>query len=221
MRIYTDSPDIDERYIRQSLENEKAAGRIAPHVGFKVLTRHSAREYARSFEIQLEAYERDNGRRAGNSGSYGAMSPEYDGYAATFDEWGWLLNALYEMDEYLVVGSPAHPVYDGRTSFDEKTGYTYNYSEMLRILQYEEEEGWQDSDPYPYVVGRGGLAGRYGANRCSMYSGRLTYYSTSETDKAVEAYYAGKRQGNNYVKYLPRSRDAYEKFARTTEGALI
>lgn len=221
MRIYTNSRVIDEQVIHNALESEKKAGRIAPHVIFKTLSSHRSNRFDRAFEIQLEALERDNGRRAGNSGSYGAMRPEYDGYAATFDEWGWLLNALYEMDPYLVVGSPKSPIYRNREDFDEKTGLTYNYSEMLSMLRYEEEEGWEDADPYPFVLGRGSMRGRYGAGRHSEFSGRFRYYSQAEKDNAVEAYYAGKRQGNNYVKFLPRSLNAYEKFCHTTEGALI
>ena len=103
-----------------ALQAEKMAGRIDAGVNFMTMTRHGSRTHANGFEIQLHANTRNNGRRAGNTGSYGAMDAG-DGYAATFDEWGWLIAALYAIDPDMVVGSPRTPVYAHAANFHHKT----------------------------------------------------------------------------------------------------
>lgn len=164
MRIHTDKI-LERATIVAALIEGKELGRIAEHVTFKRLTDHESRSHVVGWEIQLEASERDNGRRAGNSGSYGAMRPEVDGYAATFDEWGWLLAALFERDPGMVVGSPKHPTYANKADFDRKTALTYAPDALLGYLV---NAGY---DPYPIVVGkaartkRGYFVGRRGASR--------------------------------------------------------
>lgn len=164
MRIHTDKI-LERTTIVAALNEGKELGRIAEHVTFKRLTDHASRSRVVGWEIQLEASERDNGRRAGNSGSYGAMRPEVDGYAATFDEWGWLLAALFEIDPHMIVGTPKHPVYNGKADFDRKTALTYAPDALLGYLV---NAGY---DPYPIVVGkaartkRGYFVGRRGASR--------------------------------------------------------
>jgi len=162
MRIHTDKIAYTQT-IRNALAGQKELGRIASHVTLKTLNHHRSRSHQFAFEIQLEAYVRDNGRRAGNSGSYGAMQPEYDGYAATYDEWGWLLAALYQLDSMMIVGSTRYAVYRNAIDFHTKTALTYNPDELLSILEDEE-------DPYPWVSGPGSkgqgfVIGRRGANR--------------------------------------------------------
>lgn len=169
MRIHSDVI-ADLAAIRLELRVEQLAGRIASHVSFKTLAAHASRSHARAFEIQLEAEERDNGRRAGNSGSYGAMRPEVDGYAATYDEWGWLLAALYRLDPGMVVGTPKNPTYRDAEHFHEHTAWTYD---PMRWLAYVLD--WptfaDERDPFPVVTGqaaktrRGYLEGRRGAGR--------------------------------------------------------
>jgi len=160
MRIHTNRWELYETPIREALKAEQAAGRIAGHVTFKQLTRHRSRSHMAAYEIQLEAGERDRGRRAGNSGSYGAMRPEHDGYAATFDEWGWLLAAIYEIDPDLVVGAPAQPIYAGRADFHARTGFTY-HPDLVAILA--DPAG----DPYPVKQGRD-LTGQRSRGRATV-----------------------------------------------------
>jgi len=162
MRIHSDI--ITTEHIIGALNEEKARGRIAPHVSFKTRAEHGSRVRARAYEIQLEAAARDNGRRAGNSGSYGAMRPEHDGFAATYDEWGWFIAALYRVDAKMIVGSPKNPVYRDRHDFDDRTGMSYA---PVLLIQAIESTG----DPYPITTGqaartkRGYVIGRQGANR--------------------------------------------------------
>lgn len=97
MRIhFTETHENPAAIAYAALTECQAAGTVAGHVGFKTLTEHHGGPgFAYALEIQLEALTRDRGRRAGNSGSYGAG----ENYAATYDEWGFFLAALYRMDE--------------------------------------------------------------------------------------------------------------------------
>lgn len=162
MRFHTNK--LTEDRVRQMLAQEQVLDRIASHVDFKILATHGSRTHKRAIEMQLEAGMRDRGRRAGNSGSYGAMRPEYDGYAATYDEWGWLIARMFEADPEMVAGSVKHPQYADREDFDEKTAWTYN---PLRLLQRLD----QGVDPFPFIWGKGArtkrgyLEGRAGAGR--------------------------------------------------------
>lgn len=141
------------------------AGTVARHVGFKRLTLHRGGPgYAYALEIQLDAQVRDRGRRQGNSGSYGAMG---DGtYAATYDEWGFFLAALYRHDE----GARAMPNFKRGTAqyldashFHEMTGRTYDPAYPAHVERY--------GDDYGYRSGRNQI-GRRGA-------GRMHYDSTN------------------------------------------
>lgn len=187
MRIHTNTI-ADPAVIRQALAQQKGLGRIASHVTFKTLAGHRSQSHAYAYEIQLEAAVRDNGRRAGNSGSYGAMRPEYDGYAATFDEWGWLLTALYAIDPHMVVGTVKYPVYADRADFDHATGLTYNPEALIQRIN---EDG---ADPYPIVTGRDGktvrgyMVGRRGANRSDNPRGYWAHVERPRTVAEVTAF---------------------------------
>lgn len=213
MRIHTDSTQITIPVIRGILQGQKDLGRIAPSVGFKILDEHKSKTHLQAFEIQLEAYAPGQGRRMGNSGSYGAGRD----YAATYDEWGWLLAGMYKLDAAMVCGATQHPAYADRASFHEITGETYSPESLVLVLSEDPED-----DPYPYVFGRGGL-GRYGYGRSdggSMF-GRPVYSGWyRDLDDAVDRWKAGKKQGNQQVKYLPRSIEEYRKFANPLNLAL-
>lgn len=183
MRIHTNLIGYTQQ-VRNALQTEREAGRVANHVSFKTLEQHRSRTHQFAFEVQLEADKRDNGRRAGNSGSYGAMRPESDGYAATYDEWGWLLAALYKLDPEMLVGSVKSPYYRNQGDFDEKTGLTYNPEDLIATI---EDMGY---DPFPIVTGqaaktkRGYLIGRRGANRASDV-GYRPYWPHKEMPRTV------------------------------------
>lgn len=163
MRIHTNGI-VREADIRDALRGQQALGRIAKHVTFKTLDEHRSTILGGAFEIQLEASERDCGRRVGNSGSYGAMRAEVDGYAATFDEWGWLLRSLFMLDPNMLVGSPKAPTYANAAAFHRKTAWTYAPETLIDALE-------SGDDPFPIVTGRaantkrGYMIGRRGANR--------------------------------------------------------
>lgn len=163
MRIHTDKI-FSELDIEKALRGQIAFGRIARHVSFKTLREHGSRTHRVAWEIQLQAEVRDNGRRTGNSGSYGAMQSEIDGYAATYDEWGWLLAALYRIDSSMVVGSPNMPLYADAVAFHRKTAWTYDPESLIDALE-------NGGDPFPYITGRaaktkrGYFLGRRGADR--------------------------------------------------------
>lgn len=161
MRIHFTKNHENPAAIAYAALNEcQAAGTVAEHVGFKTLTVHRGGPgFAYALEIQLEASERDRGRRAGNSGSYGAMNAAYDGYAATYDEWGFFLAALYRMDE----GARCAPnfkrnyaAYYDAADFHEKTGRTYDPAYPDYVERY--------GDDYGYRSGKN-LKGRRGAGR--------------------------------------------------------
>lgn len=160
MRIHTDKLTVTD--IQNALQSEKNAGRIARDVTFKTLTTHNSRDYAYSFEVQLEAYTKvdGDGRRYANSGSYGAATA----YTATHDEWGWLLSVLFAKDEYMRVGSKSYPIYRDDDDFHEKTGLSYHPGALRGNLTYPDVE--HGSDPYPFTTSRtAGQAGQKGKGR--------------------------------------------------------
>uniref|UniRef100_A0AAU8EG57 Uncharacterized protein n=1 Tax=Microbacterium phage Judebell TaxID=3230835 RepID=A0AAU8EG57_9CAUD len=162
MRIHTTIANVNDIY--DALRGQQALGRIAKHVSFKTLNEHRSSVMPHAYEIQLEAEVRDCGRRAGNSGSYGAMRPESDGYAATYDEWGWLLRSLFLLDPNMIVGSVKSPVYANAVAFHRKTAWTYAPELLIDALE-------NGDDPFPYITGRaaktkrGYFLGRRGADR--------------------------------------------------------
>lgn len=170
MRIhFTDTPHRPDPFeiASAALAECRQAGTIAEHVGFKVLNLHRGGPgFAYALEIQLEASKRDRGRRAGNSGSYGAMQAEYDGYAATYDEWGFFLAAMYRMDQGMRVApnfkQDTARYYDAE-DFHYKTGRTYDAT----YPDYVERHG----DIFPYISGRRQI-GRRGAGRVGADSSR-------------------------------------------------
>lgn len=170
MRIHFTDSTTDPMGIAVNALNEcKRAGTVAGHVGFKTLTVHRGGPgFAYALEIQLEGTARDRGRRMGNGGSYGAG----DNYAATYDEWGFFLAALYRMDE----GARCAPnfkrdtaLYYDAADFHEKTGRTYDPSYPDYVERY--------GDDYGYRSGRG-YKGRRGAGR--------VHYDSSATRWATE-----------------------------------
>lgn len=47
------------------------------------------------------------------------------GWAATFDEWGWFLAALFDADPTARCGTAKHPVYKDREDFHDRTHGVY------------------------------------------------------------------------------------------------
>lgn len=192
MRLHTDKLAIED--VRDAITREKAAGHIAAHVTFKTLSEHNSRDYARSFEVQLEAYTKvdGDGRRFANTGAYGAATA----YTATYDEWGWLLSALYAKDEYMRVGSKSYAIYRDDDDFHEKTGLSYHPGALRGNLTYPNAE--QGSDPYPFTVGRtAGQAGQKGRGRSTGDDLPGSVYREAVQNPGKLIY--------GYVRYAPRT----------------
>lgn len=183
----------------QAMAECQERGTIADHVSFDVLEVKARRGNGIALEVQLRAAQWDRGRRTRNSGTQGATrSSTYFGggnLAATFDEWGFFLAALYRLstapaqcvDEILVpgdtpmpvlsvspgpgdffVGSPSAPTYRGEADFHHQTGRTYDptYPAEVESISDPVHGDW---DSYPY---RSGMApmGRRGVGRINWHS---------------------------------------------------
>lgn len=152
-----------------ALKECQAAGTVAPHVRFKMLETKQRRGTGSALEVQLEATQRDRGRRSGNSGSYGAMGDVT--YAATYDEWGFFLAALYRLaGDDMVCGAPKSPYYRDDEDFHEKTGHTYDPAYIDHV--------WKYGDDYPYRLGKNQI-GRRGAGR-AYYDDPRTRYAAKD-----------------------------------------
>lgn len=154
MRIHTDS--LKRQDIVDALRTATADNRVGSNVVFDVLSEHRSTIRARAFEVQLIATSnvgpQKNGRQFTNSGGYGAGNA----YAATHDEWGWLLSELFKLDPNMVCGGSAkNRIYDGAAHFHHRTALSYA---PLTLLNYMPGADY-DYDPYPYVLSR-----KYGVN---------------------------------------------------------
>lgn len=210
MRIHTDT--LSPMHVINALQAEKQAGRIAHEVTIKKIRKHGSRARARGIEVQLTASAPGGGRRVGNSGSYGPMT---DGtYAATFDEWGWLLAALFKRDPAMIVGSPTMPDYESAEHFHAVTAWTYDPEHLIAEIAAE------GGDPWPWIVTiAGGRIGRRGYGR-AMVPDRYT--SARAQAEAIRKYQEGAKTGNDSLKFSPRTPEWIREFAHltpaTTEG---
>lgn len=207
MRIHTNKLRASDA--RDALERAQASGRIARSVRFKELVEHGSKSHETAFEIQLESYSKldGDGRRAGSSGSYGDMTGA--DYAATYDEWGWLLSELYALDPAMVCGSVRYPNYADRADFDDKTGWSYAPE---KLIQFIETRGF---DPYPFVQGgTSGHVGRIGAGRTDADTAPW-----QQVERAQEWYASGHTtmKADLWLRYAPRSITNVQVFAKLGE----
>lgn len=108
MRIHT-KLDAREIYEAAGVANADVVG----------LSQHGSRIADRSFEVHLEG---DSNRRP-NSGASGAGS----GYAATWDQWGAFLGALFWQDPDMLCGSGAkRPIYRNAKDFHHQTARRFD-----------------------------------------------------------------------------------------------
>lgn len=201
MRIHTNTLKRSDIVI--ALNQEANAGRIAQSVGFKVLEDKGSRSHARAFEVQLDSDAKldGDGRRLGNSGSYGAG----ENYTATYDEWGFLIAALYRADEFAVWGTVKNPMYADSYDFHHKTGFSY----------HQDLPGIVEPDPYPFVIGKNTVGRRgYGRDEGENRYLRLQYA------EAVKRHENGQRQ-TGYVKYQPRTPEGARAFLKLAEAVSV
>lgn len=108
MRIHTDTLTYSDIY---------RATNAAEMVGVSVsITAHGSRSRATAFDVTLTG----TSSRRPNPGT-GGRYPS-DDHAATWDEWGMFLAALFNADPNAFAGSAAHPVYANRDHFHAVTG---------------------------------------------------------------------------------------------------
>lgn len=112
MRIHTDTLTRQDLY---------AATRHAGEAHLEECDEHGSRSRKRSYDVGLAVYDGGKGtshpyRR--NTGQYGAEGGAI--WAATYDEWGWWLAALFELDPLMIAG-----VYKGYDDFHAKTSHKY------------------------------------------------------------------------------------------------
>lgn len=192
MRIHTDK--LTEQDFLDVLARVQRKGRIAFDVMFKTLSQHRSQDYARSFEVQLEASSKDegDGRKWANSGSYGAATA----YTATWDEWGWFLAELYDIDAFMRVGPKGSPFYESDEDFHEKTGISYHPASLREAIF---GPSFSDTnDPYPFVIGRAsGRAGTRGKGRSDGENLPGYIYREAIANPGKLIY--------GYVRYMPRT----------------
>ena len=80
---------------------------------------HRSQTHLRAFEIKLSG----DSSRGPNSGRYGMDN--YGDKAATRDQWGMFLSALFEVDPAARVGGAKNPIYIDRDHFHWSTGNRY------------------------------------------------------------------------------------------------
>jgi hypothetical protein len=130
MRLHSDTLNIDR--IAKIFYDARDA-HMSPHAYIDFPTQHGSRSRAYAFEIRIGAYDKIDGERRSwrNTGSYGADTNEY---AATYDEWGFFIEALFTADPDMIFGS-----YTGIDDYHERTRCTF----MEQVPQ---------PDPYPYLI---------------------------------------------------------------------
>lgn len=111
MRIHTNG---NADTLREALKAAQEAGKVPGHVYFDRFTPHRSTTHQSAYEVHLGTDHKvpGDGRRAPMHSSY-----EFASYAATYDEWGWFLAALFDRDpEAKVVGA-----YKGQGDFHATT----------------------------------------------------------------------------------------------------
>jgi hypothetical protein len=197
MKIYSSTVTIDD--VRNALTRGRERGIINPATYFAHLRPFAPRRGGRGFDVYLLCADYDGrGRRKPAGYSRGVAEGDY---AATYDEWGHFIAALYELDEWAQIGTYQH-----RQHFNRVTGDSYD--PRMFTLDYR----LSGADPYPFVLGSvsNGRSGRVGAGRDDGDS----RYLQRDYDAAVEWYEAGnltKRQGLS-VRYAPRTPEQVAAF---------
>lgn len=111
MRIHTNY--LIERDLHNLLGD---SARPVKDVTLHVQSVHGSRSHSRAFEVALRGHGTRHTKRP-NTGITGANSSEY---AATYDDWGWLLASLFQYDPNATAGP-----YKGRANFHRQTGHNY------------------------------------------------------------------------------------------------
>jgi hypothetical protein len=136
MRLHT---SLTWQQLIDALDRTKTAGRIAPDVQFASMTEYGSRAHSHSFEIRLgtdckfslpAGYTDQRGHRLTARRSAGHQ--EFGGsYAATWHEWGWLINEIFTADPGARWGSEKNPRYADPADFERKTNGAFDPQGMI------------------------------------------------------------------------------------------
>lgn len=196
--------------IARAMEGEQAAGRIDPDVRIVIedprMTRN--REYVKVTVHMGVHREPRPGEGRRRETAYGYGIPGGFVAAATFDEYGWLLSAIYRAGLAMIVGRPANPVYEDAADFHARTGDTYD----LRLHAV----GWfgdGSDDPYPFVSGKSqpGYFGRGRSDGDFFANGQPV---PGYVYRDAMAAFARGEKGDNFFRYQPRTAAQMAAFAR-------
>ena len=101
MKLHT---ALTQAEVRRALGDVQRAGHVTPDIGFMQLDSERSMSRPHGFKIQLGTYDKTSGptrsRHYKNSGSNGAG----DVWAATYDEWGWFIERVFELDPSAIFG---------------------------------------------------------------------------------------------------------------------
>lgn len=89
-------------------------------VGAEIMD-HGSHTHRRAFEVSLSGWG-DRHTRLKNTGQRGAS----DEFAATWDDWGWFLSYLYDIDPQAIWGAVKRPVYADASRFHLLTWDRFN-----------------------------------------------------------------------------------------------
>lgn len=130
---------------------------VAAIPGYRVtveVAEHGSRSHARAFEVKLTGFG-ERHTRTKNTG-YAAGHPE-DEKAATWDDWGFFISFLYDIDPNAVWGTVKHPVYENARHFHILTCDRFNFvpddfpaEPLTRLTRKELRElridGWENAN---------------------------------------------------------------------------
>jgi hypothetical protein len=112
-------------------------------------TSHGSRSRQNAFEVRLGAYAKRAGERRSykNSGGYGASEE----YAATYDEWGHFIEALFTVDPDMIFGG-----YKGVDDYHAQTRFLFcavvptpdPYPHITEVNRRR----WRDAEPSKWVA---------------------------------------------------------------------
>lgn len=123
MRLHSNEHSWDS--IHRALATQKGLGNVAHSVYIDKCEPHGSRSHDKAFEVHLACDEKVKGDKRfwTNSGNRGANS-EANGtgtYAATYDEWGYFIAQLFDVDPQMKFGT-----YTDHDQFHRVTEYKYN-----------------------------------------------------------------------------------------------
>jgi hypothetical protein len=124
MRLHT---SMTGTAVETALQRAKDKGKISPDVTFAVFgSGYGSRSHSRAFEIQLGTLDKTSGpknsRHFKNTGQEEASRI----YAATYDEWGWFIAEIFNIDPAAKFG-----LYDGQINFEVQTNDAYIIGAMV------------------------------------------------------------------------------------------